>query len=67
MSQRESYRLLAKYGSIIFVLPACCLAGFWIGDWLDGWLGTSPVLAIVLLLVGAAAGFWEIFRLLGSE
>ncbi len=64
MSERNPYRQVAKYSSIIFVLPACCLAGYWIGDWLDGRLGTAPALTLVFLLLGSAAGFWEVFRLL---
>jgi ATP synthase protein I len=64
MSRREAYRLFAHYSGIIFMLPACLLVGFLIGDYLDDWLDTAPVLTLVFILLGAAAGFIQVFRLL---
>lgn len=40
-------------GTLIFLL---------LGRWLDGRLGTAPLLTIVLALVGAAAGFYSMYR-----
>lgn len=34
----------------------------WLGTWLDRRLGTSPWLLILLVFVGAAAGFYSIYR-----
>jgi F0F1-type ATP synthase assembly protein I len=34
----------------------------WIGKWLDGKLGTAPWLLIVGAFVGAAAGFYSLYR-----
>jgi ATP synthase protein I len=34
-----------------------------VGWQLDKWLGTSPLLLIVLLLLGTAAGFWGVYRI----
>jgi positive regulator of sigma E activity len=31
------------------------------GNWLDGKLGTSPLLALLGMFVGAAAGFWSLY------
>ena len=31
------------------------------GHWLDGKLGTSPLLALLGMFVGAAAGFWSLY------
>ena len=64
MGKRDSYRLFAHYSGIIFLLPACLLVGFLIGDYLDEWLGTKPVLTLIFFLLGAAAGFVQVFRLL---
>lgn len=36
--------------------------GFWIGHVLDGWLGTSPWLAIVFFFLGLAAGVLNVYR-----
>lgn len=33
-----------------------------VGTRLDAWLGTRPVLTVVLTLVGAAAGFYSMYR-----
>lgn len=34
----------------------------WLGYWLDGRLGTSPWLTILLVFVGAGAAFYSIYR-----
>lgn len=38
-----------------------------LGSVLDGWLGTRPVLTVVLALVGAAGGFYSMYRHLVIE
>lgn len=39
----------------------------WLGTWLDRRLGTSPWLLILLVFVGASAGFYSIYhRVIGS-
>ena len=37
--------------------------GALVGWQLDKWLHTSPVLLIVFLTLGTAAGFWNVYRL----
>ena len=37
--------------------------GALIGWQLDKWLHTSPILLIVFLALGAAAGFWNVYRI----
>ncbi len=44
------------YTSLGFILPAGAVAGSAAGWLLDRWLHTSPVLAVILGFVGAAAG-----------
>jgi ATP synthase protein I len=65
--RRESYRMMAQYGSIIFLLPSSLLVGYLIGRFLDGYLGTFPWLTMVFLLLGGAAGFVQVFRILGRK
>ena len=48
-----------------FILPAGALAGAAAGWLLDHWLHTSPVLTVILALIGAAAGLTEVLRILG--
>lgn len=43
------------------------VAGGLIGWKADEWLGTAPWLLVVMLGVGVAAGFWNIFRLAKLE
>ena len=64
MKKASPYRLFAQYSGIILLLPTCLLVGYWIGDYLDGRLGTSPLLTLLFLLLGAAAGFVQVFRML---
>jgi F0F1-type ATP synthase assembly protein I len=52
------------YSSLGFVLPAAALVGCAIGWVLDRWLHTSPVLTAVMGFLGAAAGFFELLRIL---
>lgn len=39
------------------------IAGCLIGYLLDLWLGSSPVALIVFLFLGAATGFWNVYRI----
>ncbi len=51
----------ARYTSIAMTLPAAVFVGYGIGYALDGWLGTTW-LKIVFLLLGIASGFVQLFR-----
>jgi F0F1-type ATP synthase assembly protein I len=52
------------YSSLGFILPACAVVGCAIGWLLDRWLRTSPILTVVMGFLGAAAGFFEVLRIL---
>lgn len=67
MSEKNPYQLFAYYSSIIFMLPACLLVGYLLGDQLDQLLDTGPVLTLVFFLLGAAAGFVQLFRMLKAK
>jgi F0F1-type ATP synthase assembly protein I len=60
----KSYRRLAIYSSVIFLLPSTLLGGYFLGYFLDGYLGTGQWLSILGLLLGGAGGFLHLFRLL---
>jgi ATP synthase protein I len=45
-----------------FSLFAAVIAGLGLGWLLDRWLGTRPWLLVTGLLLGAAAGFYELIR-----
>ncbi|MCS6860127.1 MAG: AtpZ/AtpI family protein [Abditibacteriales bacterium] len=44
-------------------LVGSVVGGYALGAWLDGWLGTSFLMPVCMLL-GAAAGFYQIFAML---
>lgn len=60
-------RDMALYSTLLFVLPSCVLAGYWIGAALDSWFGTGPLLAMAFLLLGAVVGFYQMYRLITKE
>jgi F0F1-type ATP synthase assembly protein I len=52
------------YSSLGFIVPAGAVGGYLVGWALDGWLHTTPVLAIVMTLLGVASGIFEVLRIL---
>ena len=54
-------RLMGVFGSSGFTIVAATFAGFALGLWLDGRLGTSPLFMILLLLTGFAAALVNIY------
>jgi len=42
---------------------AAVLVGAAIGWWIDRLTGTTPAFLVVFLLMGAAAGFWNVYRI----
>ena len=61
-----SYAQAGVYIGSGFQFAAAIAAGLFAGWWLDGKLGTSPLLLIAGCLAGAAAGFWYLVRSLGN-
>lgn len=43
------------------------ILGVYIGQFIDKKLGTNGVFSIILILIGAGAGFLNIFKLAGSK
>lgn len=52
-------RQIGLLSMIPFLLAVAPLIGWFMGRWLDGRLGTNPVLTVVLLLLGFVAGVRE--------
>ena len=61
MAGQTVWQGLATMGSLGFTLVGCTFLGLFAGYNLDRWLKTSPWFTILLLLVGIAAGFLNIF------
>ena len=57
-------RTAAQVWAIPVLILVSTLIGIGLGMWLDGKLGTKPWLAVVLTIVGLAAGLYESIRIL---
>jgi len=53
--------LLSTAGTIGLQLVVSTFIGLAMGYFLDKWLGTSPWLLVIFLLIGIAAGFRDVF------
>jgi ATP synthase protein I len=65
-SEDEKYSTMRRVGlltTIPLILAISPVIGFFIGDFLDGWLGTEPYLMIVFVALGFVAGAREVYRL----
>jgi len=51
-----AFRVLSEFVAAVIV-------GGFIGWWIDRLAGTSPAFLIVFLPMGAAAGFWNVYRI----
>lgn len=54
---------LALISQLGFIMVACVLGGYLGGRYLDGMLGTTPALTIVLVLSGIGGGMLSVYRL----
>ena len=59
----DSWRPLAGLFSVGMVLVVAILLGYFAGSWVDGRLSTQPWFMGVGVLLGAAAGFVQLFRI----
>jgi ATP synthase protein I len=51
-----AFRVLSEFVAAVIV-------GAFIGWWIDRGAGTTPAFVIIFLLMGAAAGFWNVYRI----
>jgi F0F1-type ATP synthase assembly protein I len=61
--KKNVWLLVARYGHIGFILPACVIVGLLIGSALDKWLGTKSLMLVGIIL-GSIAGFVELIRVM---
>ena len=59
------YAQVARYSSIIFLLPSCILVGYLIGRFLDQRLESGPWISMAGLLLGGVAGLVRVVRMFG--
>ena len=65
MPNASFYSRMGRLSSIIFILPSCMAVGGLLGHYVvDPYLGVRPWGTVVFVLLGAAAGFYEIIKIL---
>ena len=66
MPKDNTWRNVTAYTHLGLTLAASVLIFFFLGYWVDGKLGTEPLLAIIGAFVGAAGGFINLIRTLNN-
>lgn len=60
---RSRLQTVADAAALGLTFPACTVAGYFLGKWIDGLAGTAPTLSIAGGVLGVAAGFWNVFKI----
>jgi len=60
--KKSNWAQVGDYASLGVALPAMTVTGYFIGVLLDHWFGTA-YLYLVFLIIGIAAGFVEMYRI----
>ncbi|MGH9442998.1 MAG: AtpZ/AtpI family protein [Thermoanaerobaculia bacterium] len=60
---RSRLQTVADAAVLGLTFPACTVAGYFLGKWLDGLAGTAPTLSFAGGILGVAAGFWNVFKI----
>ena len=63
----EALRAAGALSTVGLAFVLALVMGFWIGNRLDAWLGTAPVLTIVFFFVGLAAGILNVYRIVSQS
>lgn len=66
MPKDNTWRNVTAYTHLGLTLAASVLICFFLGYWLDGKLGTEPLLAIIGAFVGAAGGFINLVKTMNN-
>jgi ATP synthase protein I len=67
MEERSLLKQFLRASTVGLNLVLATFVGLAIGYYLDKWLGTSPWLTIIFLIVGIIAGFRELWRVAKDE
>lgn len=60
----DLWEQIAFYSSLGFIIPGAVVGGYFLGAYLDEHLHTTPILSIIGVLAGGAAGIVEVLQLL---
>lgn len=59
----QGYKGLGMFLSAGFTMAGSVLFGYFVGNWLDKYFGTTPWLTIIMFLLGTAAGIKSLYDL----
>ena len=60
----QSLKLVSMIGITMVV---CIFSGFFLGFYLDRWLGTKGLLLALFILLGIVSGFYQVYRIIMRE
>lgn len=64
----QFYSRLGRLSAVVLIIPSSMAAGWIFGSYiLDRYLPISPWGAVACTLLGAAAGFYELFKILMTD
>jgi ATP synthase protein I len=63
----EALRAAGALSTVGLAFVLALVIGFWIGDRLDAWLGTGPILTLVFFFLGLAAGIVNVYRIVSQS
>jgi ATP synthase protein I len=58
------WEVALRFIGVGWFIAISILLGVWGGFWLDGKLGTSPIMMIVGLILGLVVAFYGVYRML---
>jgi ATP synthase protein I len=62
--KKSSYvRQIGLLGSIPMLMAVGPLVGYFVGEWIDDWLGTAPWFTTIFLILGFVAAGKEIYNI----
>ncbi len=66
MEKSPRYAVVARASAAGILFPLSIVAGFLIGKWIGRALGVGAWCAFLGAALGAAAGFWNLYRLMSG-
>lgn len=63
----EALRAAGALSTVGLAFVLALAIGFWVGDRLDAWLGTAPILTLVFFFLGLAAGIVNVYRIVSQS
>jgi len=59
---KKHYTQMAYASSVGIAMVLAIFGGLYLGNWLDGKLGTAPFFTFILMLMGVVAGFRSLYH-----